>query len=539
MLRFRNEQLEWDEEDIIQMSKIIGPELAVGRQRKDKTWVRRSPMLPSLIKMAKRRGILLSPRCQRELEKAEALRSKVTTIKERKDAKGDPAFFRQQRVAMKFFIEAAQPAYLNADVPGAGKTAAAIRWANYVQAERILVICPNSAKRQWADAIKRWDTSFLPITIVEGTIAQQVAKLSTPKGWVVTHWEALAHARQGAVRSRWDVVIADEAHRMQNREAVRTKTVFLLRADYRMALTAHPYTNNPGELQPILRFLYPDVYRAYWRFFHMHVRGEPKAFGGMEIIGTKRPKLLQWELAPFTIRRSHKELGWRPLTRVPRYAQLTTGMRREYEKLRKEFFVELKEHETAGKRILAIPSVLARVTRLRQYLIDPDIIGSGSKSVKYPVVNEIIEALDGPPVIFTSFVEAATRLQAYLYKQHRRTAIISGSTGHLIERYKKQFLKGKFDALIVITSKGGESLNLGKYGYILWLDLPWNPRGLEQGEGRVYRPEEHVGTMVSCTSYRVIVENTWEDKRLEVKLEDKHRDFQGTFSPKDLMELFG
>lgn len=541
MLRVIDGRLTWDREDVIPMAKIIGAELAAGYTRKkSRKRIRRSPIIPSLIKMAKRRGIELSPRCQIILESAERTVALATATKAIVDAPGDPRLFKQQRAALHFFGRMNRPAYLNADVPGAGKTAAAIRWAaSHTNVDdRILVVCPNSSKRQWASAIERWDPLPRQITIVEGSIAQQKAQLKTSSGWIIAHWESLAHAREGAVAHPWDVVILDEAHRMQNRHAIRTKTAFLLDGRYRMALTAHPYTNNPSELYPILRFLYPEIYTAAWRFIHMHVDAEPLPHGGFEMKGVKRPKLLQWELAPFTIRRTHEDLGWRPITRSVRYAQLGRGMRREYDRLRKEFFVELKAHQHLGTRVLAIPSILARVTRLRQYLIDPDIIGSGHKSVKYPVIDEIVEALDGPPVIFTSFVEAATRLQAYLAKQHRRTAIIAGHTGHLIERYKRNFIKGKYDALIVQSTKGGEALNLGKYGYIIWLDLPWHARGLEQGEGRVYRPEEHVGTMVSCTSYRVIVENTWEDRRLEVKLEDKYRDFQKTFSPKDLMELF-
>lgn len=541
MLKLIDDRLTWSRDDRVAMAGIIGADAAVGHlveRGGRKLRVRRIPVSAAIIKAARQRGILISQRCERYLAEAQKERAAALALKNVTDAPGDPRLFKHQRVALHFMQQAAQPAYLNADVPGAGKTAVAIRWMNWLDAERILIVCNNSAKLQWKAAIQHWDMCYLPITVTQGTVAEQIQQLKTARGWVVTHWESLAHARQGVIAKPWDGAVLDEAHRIQNRKAIRTQTAMLIRANHRQALTGHAYTNNPGELFPILQFLKPEEYKSFWRFFHMYVKASPKEYGGFDIEGVKRPKLLRWELAPFTIRRSHKELGWRPLARVPRYAQLTKPMRAEYRRLQKQFFVELEAHAESGTRVLAIPSVLARIMRIRQFLIDPGLIGSGFKSVKYPIVLEIMEDLDGPPVIFTSFEQAALRLQAYLTQHKKRTQVISGTNSKHVERYKKLFMQGKLDALIVITSKGGESLNLGKYGYIIMLDLPWNPRGLEQAEGRVYRPEENVGTMVSCTSYRVVVEDSWEVKRLEVKLEHKNRDFQETFSPQELMELF-
>jgi hypothetical protein len=53
----------------------------------------------------------------------------------------------------------------------------------------------------------------------------------------------------------------------------------------------------------------------------------------------------------------------------------------------------------------------------------------------------------------------------------------------------------------------------------------------------VDRPEEGTGKSVPCTSYFIIVEDSYE-VRLQKKIEKKHAMFQAVFSHKDLEELF-
>jgi hypothetical protein len=80
-------------------------------------------------------------------------------------------------------------------------------------------------------------------------------------------------------------------------------------------------------------------------------------------------------------------------------------------------------------------------------------------------------------------------------------------------------------------------LNLGKWGNVLHLDLPWTARDFEQTEGRVDRPEEGTGKMIPTTSYRVIVSDSYEG-RMEEKLEKKHGMFADVFTVADLKKLF-
>ena len=536
--KLREGWLYWGEEDVGPMAKIIGPEAA---------WQRSAPWHPSIAKLAERGKIILHRKVKEELSIERTLRRVASALHKLKDAPGfkpetldpnKPNLWGAQRAGLYFMHELHLPAYLIADEVGAGKTPLLIRWARMVQAWRILILCTNSSKYQWRDEILKWDNKLVSpreITIVEGTKADQIRLANTARGWVIGHHESLVHARDGYLQRPWDLVGVDEIHNFQNRQAQRTETLQALEAKYRAALTADPYSNNPDELFPILQFLYPTMYSSHERFFNMHVSGIPEGFGKYYIDGPKRPKLLKWELRAFTLRRTNVD---RPrLTRTKRHAYLTPKARAEYEKLKKQFFVELDAH-AGEKKILAIPSVLARVTRLRQYLVDPGLLGSKHASPKYALVEELLRESDRPAVVFTSFRQAAERLSAFLHEHGYRTRQIHRHVTPQQRRSNvRRFVAGKVDVLVVVTKAGGESLNLGGHGLVIFLDLPWNYRALKQAEGRVNRPRESDGKIIPTTAYRIIVKNSYEEK-IEAKLVDKFNMFKQVFTVTDLKELF-
>lgn len=542
MLRLHDDRITWEYEDVRMMAKILGGEFAVIPQSKSRGW---APALMSILKMAKRKGMLMSSKAERVLAEAEDYHDRVAELKKREDATiHEPRakhYFRHQRADLALLYELEPSGILVASEAGVGKTLVVIRYAEHIKARRIALVVPNSAKDQWASEIGRWGTSKLPIQIVDGSTKQQIEQIAdTNRGWVIGHWESLVHARAGWLRHPWDMANLDEAQNMQNRNAQRTMTAHKLKKKVGIAITAHPYANSVSELFPILKFLYPDLYPSFWRWAQMHIDIEEGAFGGMDLRTPRRPKLLNWEIAPFTIRHLWKDV-WKnlpPITRVFRTARLTSRGEKEYAKLKKQFFVELRAHK-GEKNILAIPSVLARITRLRQYLVDPGILGAKEPSVKYPMVHELIQELEGfPPVIFTMWRESALRLQAYLEKKKMKIGVVVGGMGSKkINRVKRRFLAGEYDATIIMIKVGGTALNFGKYGKIGYLDHPWNQRDVEQTEGRVRRPEEGTGIIVPATSYHFIVKDSYEERMFE-KRHEKHVDFSKVFTVAQARELF-
>jgi SNF2 family DNA or RNA helicase len=543
MITLRDDGIYWEREDVRMMARIIGSEHAVIAAKHTHG---HAPPLMSILKLAKKYGMLMSEKAEQALANEIAMRKdlranyKNLEDAERLSEKHAAKYFAHQRGDLLRMYRYKLTGWLAAHEPGVGKTLLAIRYAHFVRANRKMVICPNAAKDQWADEIRRWsDTRDVSITVISGTVAQQSEQIRNAKGWCIGHWESLVHAREAWLSQYWDFCCLDEAQYMQNRNAQRTETVFKLRAVWRIALTAHPYANGVNEIFPILKFLYPNIYTSFWRWANLHIEIDEGAFGGLDLRSPRRPNLLKWELEPFMMRRLWESV-WKnlpPITRVVRTVELSAKGRREYEKLKKQFFVELKSHGDE-KNILAIPSVLARVTRLRQYLIDPGILDAKEASVKYPAVYDLIKELKGrPPVIFTMYREAAKRLCEYLRKKKLKVEMIVGGMQDGIGRIKKKFLRGQYDAVIVLIQVGSTALNFGKYGAVIYLDHPWTQKDVEQSEGRVHRPEEGTGKIAPTTSYHIVVKDSYEERMAQHR-RDKHKDFKQVFTTATAHWLF-
>ena len=504
-----------------------------------------APMIPSILKLAKKRGMFLSKLARKKLQAHIELRQKAARLKKLKDWKTDDKVLRRafphQRADLLFMKKMGLPAYLNASKTGVGKTLVALLWAHSILgAKRVLIITRNNTKDQWKDAICFWiGCTTQSVQIVGGTVEEQIEQANTNAKWTIGHWESLVHAGEGYTARAWDVIILDEAQYMYNRKTYRAELALQLKAPYRMIATAHPFDKHPGQIFSLLQFLYPSLYKSYWRFFNMHVKAYPKPFGGFEIEGARRPKMLAWEIAPFRIMRTKKEVfkDLPPVAHVRRTVTLSPRGQKEYDRLKKAVFAEL-DAVKGGTKFIPIINDLVRVTRTRQYLIDPGLIGARERPLKYDAVLEILDEINAPTVIFTSFQKAGRRLGAFLQQHKMRVGYIDGKVkkrNRLLS--KKKFLQGKLDALIVVRSSGDTGLNLGKYGYLISLDLPWTFKGVEQAEGRVDRPEEKTGKLVPTTAYTIIVKGSYEE-RLERRLSRQHTTFNDVFTVENLRELF-
>jgi SNF2 family DNA or RNA helicase len=155
---------------------------------------------------------------------------------------------------------------------GTGKTKAAIDTARYLDAKRVLVICPNEITYNWRREIRQHAGE--EATILEGPLAERRALLlGRPQRlcrFVILNVEAVAPLVDALCNGSWDVVIVDEATRFKNPKAKRTQALKALapHAKHRMILTGTPVTHSLLDLYAPLDFLYPGIlgHFQYFKF---------------------------------------------------------------------------------------------------------------------------------------------------------------------------------------------------------------------------------------------------------------------------------
>lgn len=198
---------------------------------------------------------------------------------------------------------AAHPVALLADEPGLGKTAQAILAAKALGLEKILVICPKTPMLNWTQEFRLWWRDGPLPTVLNYDLFSAKSPNATAVG----------------IASRdWDLLILDEAHRLKNAGANRTKFVYRRvapRARHKWLLTGTPTPNHNGELWTHLAALSPDLIRGSsgramsrveFEDLYCNVIVDPRY--GRRISGNRNTAELRERIAPIVLRRKKSQV---------------------------------------------------------------------------------------------------------------------------------------------------------------------------------------------------------------------------------------
>ena len=180
--------------------------------------------------------------------------------------------------------------YLNANQMGLGKTYETIMAIENLGSDLNLIICPKFVRSSWRNELVKWlDLDPNEINIIEGTPKERLEASKGLKRYNIINYELLRNYKDPAViqltKTKWDTIVADEAHRLKNRKAKQTKGVKRLKSKYRFALTGTPIQNKPDDLWSILNWLDPFLSgKSFWRFVETFCNVE-EGFFGKEILG--------------------------------------------------------------------------------------------------------------------------------------------------------------------------------------------------------------------------------------------------------------
>jgi SWI/SNF-related matrix-associated actin-dependent regulator 1 of chromatin subfamily A len=192
------------------------------------------------------------------------------------------------------------------DEPGLGKTLQAIMACDHVEAARVLVLAPAAVTTNWQREFMRWQRISRHVSVIGA------GDLSFGVG---VHIASYDRARQrptlNALLARpWDVLVADEAHYLKNREAARTLAVMKLEAGagHGWGLTGTPMPNSADELWPLLRMFGPEALGglAYYPFRKRYCVEIPLGsgrFARSKIVGVKNAEALRTAMEPVLLRR--------------------------------------------------------------------------------------------------------------------------------------------------------------------------------------------------------------------------------------------
>ena len=407
-----------------------------------------------------------------------------------------------------------------------------------------LIVVPASLVYNWGEELHRFAPS-LNYVLITGSKKERDDIILNIEGFdvAVTSYDLLKRDIAEYESHSFAIEIIDEAQYIKNHLSQAAKSVKLINADRRFALTGTPIENRLSELWSIFDYLMPGLLYGYDQFrseFEIPVmRFEEEA--PME--------RLRAMVTPFILRRKKADV----LKDLPdkleeiRYARMDEDQKNLYDaqvvkmkmRLEKQTDDEFKKNKI---------EILAELTRLRQICCDPALCfedynkGSCKTDVFMDMIEQVIEG-EHKALVFSQFVSMLEILKKCLEKAGIPFYEITGAT----PKEKRIELVNAFNAdstpvFLISLKAGGTGLNLTGADVVIHYDPWWNLAVQNQATDRAHR----IGQRKVVTVFKLIAHGTIEDKIVE--MQEKKRALaesilesdgisSATLSRDDLLEL--
>ena len=299
---------------------------------------------------------------------------------------------------------------------GLGKTLVAIDsyrrvWASR-EAQLLLVICPNSLKRNWLAELKKFAPEFT-VDIAEGNPRERRRTFAATKANVVITSYETARAEVSAilalVQRHATALVLDESHAAKNWRSLTSIAARQIApyCQYRWLLSGTPVTNSPLDLFTQIEILEPGARPlGSQELFMASVEQDPEASFAKETFDR------------YVLRRTKEQcLDLPNKTFINVQVELPPWQRKLYEKMRSDMVCEIQNMEGEAYKAFA-STALAKLTRLSQIasnptLLFPEIVDQPGK---FEVIDELLSDMLSVPgrkvIIWSNYVRTIDDLLA-------------------------------------------------------------------------------------------------------------------------------
>lgn len=441
------------------------------------------------------------------------------------------------------------PAAILADEVGLGKTIEAGLIYKELALRGIvrsaLVVTPKALLSQWQEELReRFDEDFVLTDERRFRGFEQEDRVICSLPQFVRSFDR--------VGSRpWDLLIVDEAHLLANPDSKRRRSVGLLRARWRLLLTATPVANKLTDLYSLVELVAPGRLGTQ-REFEAEYVADP---GTARVVRPQRVADLRALVRDVTCRtrRTETDIAFTRRTVYTRsipatpaedalIADVTDYLRALYRRLPPPAWRATTARSRGGSNGGAATSAskLNRGAVIREIMALQQSLSSSPRAIEHSLRRRaerhederatllalaercamvvsakerlLLDMLDetgsDPVLIFTLRLETAARLREVITARGRSAECYVGALSReeregLVERFNS----GAVETLIA-TDAGAEGLNLQQRCHIVVnYDLHWNPMRIEQRIGRVHR----LGQTRDVSVYNFALRDTIDD----------------------------
>lgn len=398
-----------------------------------------------------------------------------------------------QKEAIQKLVE--NKKFILADDMGLGKTTSTIIATLETGAKKVLIICPASLKINWQREIENY--SDRTTSIIEG-------KKWDDADFVIINYDIIKNfhddkkkAESTIVNSKFDLVIVDEAHYVQNSQAQRTKLINDIgsKVERVWLLTGTPITSRPINYFNLLNLIDSPVAQNWMAYVKRYCNGFQFQAGRRKIwnvSGASNLEELRDRTAPLVLRRLKENVLDLPEKIItPVYLRLKS---KEYEELMGEYY---DWYDKSGESD-SLTLQFTKLTKVRQVIADEktkatielceNIIEQGKKVIVFTNFTKSLET------ILQHFGKSAVRLDGQMSQKERQLSV---------DRFQNEE-----DVTIFVGNikAAGVGITLTAAEAVVMNDLSFLPSDHSQAEDRSYRYGQKNNVLV----YYPIFDNTVE-----------------------------
>ena len=398
-----------------------------------------------------------------------------------------------QKEAIQKLVE--NKKFILADDMGLGKTTSTIISALETGAKKVLIICPASLKINWQREIENY--SDRTTSIIEG-------KKWDDADFVIINYDIIKNfhddkkkSESTIVKSKFDLVIVDEAHYVQNSQAQRTKLINDIGRNVERVwlLTGTPITSRPINYFNLLNLIDSPVAQNWMAYVKRYCNGFQFQAGRRKIwnvSGASNLEELRDRTSPLVLRRLKENVLDLPEKIItPVYLRLKS---KEYEELMGEYY---DWYDKSGESD-SLTLQFTKLTKVRQVIAEEkskatielceNIIEQGKKVIVFTNFTKSLE------MILQHFGKSAVRLDGQMSQKERQLSVDNFQNDENIT----VFVGNIKAAGVGITLTAAEAVVMN--------DLSFLPSDHSQAEDRSYRYGQKNNVLV----YYPIFDNTVE-----------------------------
>jgi SNF2 family DNA or RNA helicase len=403
---------------------------------------------------------------------------------------------------------------------GVGKTLVALMVLAAMAARRVLICCPLRVVPVWQQQIERHlDLPLIVVSLDDSVssvsnkkkLAEEKLRLAEATGRplaVIINYDSVWRApfAEWAEQQQWDLVIADESHRLKAPGGKASLAFKRLRsrARARLALTGTPLPHSPLDAYAQFRFLDSSIFGPSFAAF----RQKYAVMGGFQkkqVTGFQHLDELEALMKTITFRVSKDVLDLPPETHVTYECELSPEALRVYRDLEEDFVAEVRDGRVTAA------NAMVKLLRLQQVaggsVKTDDGLSHRVDSAKQNLLADTLEDIGAgePVVVFCRFHADLDAVHEAAKTAGFESLELSGRRDEL-----KRWQDGEAQVLAVQISAGGVGVDLTRARYSIYYSLSFSLGEYDQALSRVHRPGqtrpvEHIHLVARNTVDRKIM----------------------------------